>query len=538
MYRRWYEIAVILCALSVTALAQPTLWYVTQTGSGSGASWGDPCSLQAALGGSQSGDQVWVKYGTYFPTVRYPNDADGRHATFKVKLGVKVYGGFLGITTGDPDGEQYLTERNPEVNLTVLDGNINVNGNPNADAYHVVTFDGANNITKLSGFVIRNGRADHPTDVRDRRGGGIFIPWTDGNGGTPLLNRLVIQDNYAAAGGGGLYAAGKDVTNVANCRFENNVVGSGTGGGAMVHEGNAYFQNCVFVGNEVTTGSGGGLASIFFDGEISYWAAATNCTFFANTSSQSGSALFSDIDWFGLVAYNSVIWQPGSDPIKGTTGDSVWILDSDISYDPDHDWYGVNNISDDPLFRDETNRIVRVRHCSPVLDLGYNLHIAADETDVNDSGTVEPVIPWDFDKGPRLLVTQPGDNDHIVDMGAYEECLAGDIDGNGRVELSDLTQLLACFGLMACNSAPPCCIADIAGPSSACFDGAVDISDLALLLGQFGLVCPSERLTIGGGEESMMGGSDPLTEWLRSAAPEDVLDWWYAGMPPIGGGEY
>lgn len=56
----------------------------------------------------------------------------------------------------------------------------------------------------------------------------------------------------------------------------------------------------------------------------------------------------------------------------------------------------------------------------------------------------------------------------------------------------------------------------------------IDINDLALLLSHFGLGCTS-GLTGGGGEpggESMMSGgeSDPLTEWLKSATPEEVLD--------------
>jgi hypothetical protein len=113
-------------------------------------------------------------------------------------------------------------------------------------------------------------------------------------------------------------------------------------------------------------------------------------------------------------------------------------------------------------------------------------------------------------------------------MGAFEAC-PGDVNGDGMVEISDMTSLLGCFGMPCTGN---CCLADFN------CDGTVEIGDLTILLAHFGAPCPSFFAFVGGGigEESMNAStsSDPLTEWLRSATPEEVIAWWQAGMPPIG----
>lgn len=184
-----------------------------------------------------------------------------------------------------------------------------------------------------------------------------------------------------------------------------------------------------------------------------------------------------------------------------------------------------------------------MRPCSPIIDLGFDPLILTDATNVKDNGTMEPTTPWDREKdGLRTLVLTSTTCDRIVDLGAWEECFPGDVDGNGTVDISDLTQLLSCFGVLDCTSAPPCCIADIAPTGAQCWDGVIDINDLALLLSKFGLSCPTAIPECSGfgengmyGNASTSGPTDPLSEWLRSASPEEVLDWWFAGQPPVGG---
>ncbi len=171
-----------------------------------------------------------------------------------------------------------------------------------------------------------------------------------------------------------------------------------------------------------------------------------------------------------------------------------------------------------------------MRPCSPSIDSGSSDfgRLAIDFTDIDDDFDGAESMPWDLEKFARVIDYRP--NDLYVDMGAFEAC-PGDVNGDGMVEISDMTALLACFG-MAC--AGDCCLADIN------CDGTVEIGDLTILLSHFGAPCGSFfGLVGGGGEESMNAANslDPLSEWLRSATPEEVLDWWYAGMPPVGGDE-
>lgn len=166
---------------------------------------------------------------------------------------------------------------------------------------------------------------------------------------------------------------------------------------------------------------------------------------------------------------------------------------------------------------------------SPVIDLGNDDLIQSDVTDVDDGGPAGP-IPWDYKKFDRVIPPGPpptGDPGY-VDFGSYEEC-PGDIDGNGQVDISDLAALLACFGTTACEtSSPGCCRCDIQGCNS-----AVDIADLSLLLSLFGRTCEPTLGLDGPSAEATMLAEDPMTQWIRSATPEEVLDWWYAGMPPV-----
>src|SRR5512141_2878126 len=70
--------------------------YVSGNGSGWRCdSWRDPCSLQNALATAADGDEIWVKAGVYRPA----DSSAQPEATFRLKDGVEVYGGFAGTET-------------------------------------------------------------------------------------------------------------------------------------------------------------------------------------------------------------------------------------------------------------------------------------------------------------------------------------------------------------------------------------------------------------------------------------------------------
>ncbi len=123
---------------------------------GDGTSWVDAYNdLQDALAVAVAGDQIWVAAGTYVPSA-----TSARDATFQLKSGVGLYGGFAGT-------EADHKERDPVVNRTILSGDLNGNdrivstpeglageATRSDNSYHVVTGSGADETAVLDGFTI------------------------------------------------------------------------------------------------------------------------------------------------------------------------------------------------------------------------------------------------------------------------------------------------------------------------------------------------------------------------------------------------
>ncbi|MHC5059227.1 MAG: immunoglobulin domain-containing family protein [Planctomycetota bacterium] len=115
-------------------------------GANDGSTWANAfLDLQDALAAATTGQEIWVAADTYYAT----QGAD-RTATFQLKSGVNIYGGFAG-------GESELAERDYLTNVTTLSGDIGTAADASDNSYHVVTgADGA----ALDGFTITAGNAD------------------------------------------------------------------------------------------------------------------------------------------------------------------------------------------------------------------------------------------------------------------------------------------------------------------------------------------------------------------------------------------
>lgn len=396
-----------LCLLSVfwAAIANADRIYVDAKRPQAGADGISWCTaypdLQQALNRPGGPHEIWVARffledsvtpGSYKPSATFPNppsDTD-RSKTFYIKPGIQVYGGFLGadpLHCAFPDapdyfpGEDLRSERNPEANITVLDGDIGLVGVTTDNCYHVVYFQGNDpeNDTKLSGFTIRGGRADgspggQQDQAGDDRGAGIMVHWGENNHTGPILNRLIIEENYALHGGAGIHVFGKADTYAANLWFQNNTVEIGRGGAVLVERGNIYVQNGVFYKNRCIVGPGGGLALAQTDrGQT---AVLTNCTFYGNLSDTplpnevlTAGAVFSDVfDRLSVDVRNCIAWNNSPPQIESWLSLSVAVTFSDVQDGP---WSGFDpsNIMLDPFFHHaETatpaNGRLRVRLCS------------------------------------------------------------------------------------------------------------------------------------------------------------------------------
>lgn len=142
--------------------------------------------------------------GTYIPTA---NSSD-RDASFVMKAGVGIYGGFVG-------GETLLSQRNWVTNPTILSGDIdNSPGDNTGNSYHVVIAAFADDVptTRLDGFTITGGNANGNGNITVN-GVGIFRNFGGGmytNGGTNTLTNNTISGNTALStlGGGILTIVG------------------------------------------------------------------------------------------------------------------------------------------------------------------------------------------------------------------------------------------------------------------------------------------------------------------------------------------
>ncbi len=251
-----------------------------------GTSWETAFTdLQSALGAGSSCTEVWVAAGVYMPTP----SATLRSATFQLKDGVALYGGFNGTETD-------RLQRNPMANLTILSGDIDhndsqspvitdlgtVNGN-STNSYNVVT--GVTGAV-LDGFTITAGYANGG----NYSGGGLY------NYSSSLtLTNVTFRGNYASMDGGGLYnySANPAITDIT---FKGN---SATNGGGMA----SYFSgltlvNCTFSGNSATT-MGGGLYS------RSAAPLLNNLTFTGNSAVNGGGL---SIDGGHPILRNSLFW--------------------------------------------------------------------------------------------------------------------------------------------------------------------------------------------------------------------------------------
>ena len=179
----------------------------------------------------KAGDEIWVAKGLYKP-------GSTRSATFQLKIGVAVYGGFVGTETLRP-------QRDWLKNVTTLSGDINGNGFDNYDSYNVVK--GADSAT-LDGFSITGGNANVSSQYD--RGGGVYCSNT-----SPKISNCVITGNRANNYGGGIYCYNSSPV-VNSCTIKNNASGC-YGGGAANAYGISSFINCVFSENSATSYGGG-----------------------------------------------------------------------------------------------------------------------------------------------------------------------------------------------------------------------------------------------------------------------------------------
>ncbi|MCB0212487.1 MAG: right-handed parallel beta-helix repeat-containing protein [Anaerolineae bacterium] len=253
-------VALLALALALVGLLAPpvplhaagTIIYVNAgaSGSGDGSSWADAYpSLADALAGAASDTEIWVASGTYKPTT---TASDPRTATFQLKAGVEIYGGFAG-------NETQRDQRDWQTNVTLLSGDLNGDdsgalslSNPTLvdNSYSVVTgatgatLDG---VTITSGYAIKSGFT--------KFGGGMY-----NDNSSPTLANVTFSGNAANYGGGMFNTNGSNPT-LTNVTFTGNAsIGFDCcGGGGMANINSSPTLTSVTFSGNTSSRFGGGM---------------------------------------------------------------------------------------------------------------------------------------------------------------------------------------------------------------------------------------------------------------------------------------
>ena len=273
--------ALFVCLLLVTATAaRATVYYVDGSkpdNNGNGKSWANAKrDLQEAIySATASGDEVWVKAGTYLPTLDTNGlvPADGSDCTFDISFrNIKLYGGFAGTETA-------ASQRNPAVNVTILSGDLDNSGSATAgDANTVLRTIGRSAACVIDGFTVT-------------RGNGYKAAGMYNYNSTTTVNNCIFTAN---TNGSGMRNFGGGPT-ITNCSFTGNTAVSGggnpgRGGGVCNYNSSVVITNSTISGNTTIAGDGAGIYSL--NGSL----AVTNCTISGNTAGFTGGGIYTNFN--------------------------------------------------------------------------------------------------------------------------------------------------------------------------------------------------------------------------------------------------
>ncbi len=471
-----HRAVVFVCTLIVglCARGQGRIIYVDENaaGVGDGSSWGHAfVALRDAMEVAADGDEVRVAQGIYLPT----DDPLDREASFALKPGTTVRGGYAGLTAAEPD------VWDPNAFVTVLSGDIDqndVSGDPNSsngNSYHVVMCEGRGSRAVLEGVAITGGNADEVCghcagnthgggllcrlgcaprvtdclffDNHAFLGGAVAMPDTfgssaddptDGSQWQPVFTRCLFIDNRASRGGA-VYTGRRWKPVFTRCLWEGNIAVDRGGAIASGIRSDVTLSHCVFRRN--AAGGRGGVLNASIIGEI----ALINCLLVANTAADTGGAIAYP-DWnhggdepealrlLNCTFYGNTsptLYRPPSLGVKGPDGSWTHVTATTIAnciiYGSTADPASATPIS----FRlGATTPHITASIYEPGPDpqfvnpLGVDGMLGTEDDDFRladnspaiDAGSNETDLPLptaDLDGNPRTI-------NNVVDLGAYE----------------------------------------------------------------------------------------------------------------------
>lgn len=241
----------------------------TATGTGDGSSWdnasGDLQKMIDELAQNNPQNlpgEVWVAAGTYAPQSQLISGT-AYSASFRMRDGISVYGGFAGTETTKREREKGTMPWD-FTNVTIFEAayydhaNLQWNNNKwtlTSDSRHVVWFAPMSgeadfgSVTTLDGVTIQGGYAQGGTgldDFKTDRGAGVYM-----DGANAYLTNCIVKENYATGNGGGVY--------LRNGRVETSLIynnNADADGGAVYVENRGLVLRSMLANNSAHNGAG------------------------------------------------------------------------------------------------------------------------------------------------------------------------------------------------------------------------------------------------------------------------------------------
>ncbi|KAB8155979.1 T9SS type A sorting domain-containing protein [Kordia sp. TARA_039_SRF] len=389
------------------------------TGANDGTSWADAyTSLRDALDNNPISD-FWIKAGTYLP-------GSNRTDIFTLTADQSLYGGFNGTET-------MLSQRDPEINVTILSGDLLGNDDGVLTFGNATYSDNSQRILQITqnnvvidGITLSGGNANGGNNSL-KSGAAIRIIESCKS---VTINDVLFTNNRVERGGVVYYAhtgaqSGNYNYTFTNCTFTNNLGRFAS----LVYGENprtngtltSTFINCAFYENVVAdlSGSDAGTNALFwFRTDL----ATTQEAIFINSTIANNSLSATSTTTAGVVSisrnsgtanlemYNTIIWDNtltnGNEQVSvnrfgtQTAPNSVTIANS-LAPDGFSNWTTISNIqTTNPMFSDPSAGRYTLITGSPAIDAGDNTLFPA-------------AITEDLNGNTRIV-------GGTIDMGAYE----------------------------------------------------------------------------------------------------------------------